>query len=212
MERSSINYVFIDFENVQEVDLAVPGDKPLSITLLVGEKQKTLKTDLVEQLLKRAAQVQMVRLGASGKNALDFALAYHLGRAVATDPTGFFHIVSKDKGFEPLIAHLKQQHIRVYRHDAFSAISSLTATKPTVVSPVSAPALSVVKDRVAEFIDNLKHHATNRPKRKTTLLAHLKSHFGGLLNDAELAGRFEEVRKRTGLTIDAKGAVTYPTF
>ena len=215
MERSATNHVFIDFENVQAVDLASPIDKPLSLVLLVGEKQKTLKIDLVEHLLRRAAHVQLVRLGASGKNALDFALAYHLGRAVAADPTGFFHVISRDKGFDPLIAHLKQQHTRVFRHDTFSALHTLSA-KPTPPAPtpalIAAPPIAAIKDRVSEFIDNLKRNAANRPKRKTTLLAHLNSHFGGALNASELDSKFELVRKITGLEIDAKGAVTYPVF
>ncbi|ATC63077.1 hypothetical protein CMV30_03400 [Nibricoccus aquaticus] len=65
---------------------------------------------------------------------------------------------------------------------------------------------------MAEFIDNLKRNASNRPKRKATLLSHLKSHLGGTLSESELASKFELLRTRTGLVIDAKGAVTYPVF
>lgn len=210
MERSAINHVLIDFENVQDVDLLASIDKPLSLILLVGARQKSLKTELVEQLLRRAAHVQLIQLAASGKNALDFALAYHLGRATAADPTGFFHIVSKDQGFDPLVAQLKQQHLRVSRHDSFAALHALLTKTPPPAAPAAAPLAPVAKDRVAEFIDNLKRNAANRPKRKATLLSHLNSHFGGTLTPPELEAKFTQVQGRLGLVIGDKGAVTYP--
>ena len=42
-----------------------------------------------------------VRLEASGSNALDFHIAYYLGNLVISDPTAYFHIISKDTGFDP---------------------------------------------------------------------------------------------------------------
>ena len=56
--------------------------------------------------------------------ALDFALAYYVGRAVMSDPTGHFHIVSKDTGFDPLIEHLRSRHIHAYRHNSFTTLAS----------------------------------------------------------------------------------------
>ena len=47
---------------------------------------------------------------------MDFALAYHLGRTVLADPTGHFHIVSKDAGFDPLIEHLRERNVQIERH------------------------------------------------------------------------------------------------
>jgi hypothetical protein len=75
--------------------------------------------------------VQLVRLTTSGKNALDFALAYYLGRAVMSNPPGHFHIVSGDTGFDPLIEHLRSRHIRADRHD-----DCVPLTTP---APASAP-------------------------------------------------------------------------
>src|SRR5258706_7373163 len=105
-----VNHVFVDFENVHEIDLAIIGAKAVSFTLLLGSRQTKLDVSIVEKLLEHAASVQLVRLTSTGKNALDFTLAYYVGRAVAADPTGFFHIVSKDAGYDPLIEHLRSQH------------------------------------------------------------------------------------------------------
>jgi hypothetical protein len=111
-----MNHVFVDFENVHQVDLSLIGAKAVSFTLMVGAKQTKLDSDLVERLLAHSATVQLVKLKGSGKNALDFALAYYLGRAALADPTGYFHVVSKDGGFDPLLEHLRDRHIHVYRH------------------------------------------------------------------------------------------------
>jgi len=42
-------------------------------------------------------------------------LAYYVGRAAVNDPHGFFHIISKDAGYDPLIEHLRSRHVRAYR-------------------------------------------------------------------------------------------------
>jgi hypothetical protein len=96
-----MNHVFVDFENVHEVDPALIGAKSVSLTFLLGARQTKLDAALVEKLMEHAASVQRVRLTTSGRNALDFALAYYVGRAVMTDPTSHFHIVSGDTGFAP---------------------------------------------------------------------------------------------------------------
>jgi hypothetical protein len=76
-----VNHVFVDFENVHEVDLEVVGRKSVHVTLLLGPRQTRLDVALVEKLLEHASTVQLVRLTSDGRNALDFALAYYVGRA-----------------------------------------------------------------------------------------------------------------------------------
>src|SRR5438477_9405351 len=134
-----VNHVFVDFENVHEIDLAVIGSKAVSFTLLVGPRQPKLDVSLVEKLFEHAVAVQLVRLTSAGKNALDFTLAYYVGRAVAADPTGFFHIVSKDAGYDPLIEHLRSKHIRARRHDDFTTLTFSWPAKPP--TPTSRPAV-----------------------------------------------------------------------
>ena len=118
-----MNHVFVDYENVHEIDLAVIGRKCVTFTLLLGAKQSKLDVSLVEKMIGNAASVHLLRLSSSGKNALDFALAFYLGKAATIDPTGCFHIVSKDTGFDPLIEHLRSRHINVRRYDDFSTLT-----------------------------------------------------------------------------------------
>ncbi len=52
-----------------------------------------------------------IEMAGTGHNALDFHIAYYIGHIAAVDKDAYFHIVSNDTGFDPLIAHLKQEHI-----------------------------------------------------------------------------------------------------
>jgi hypothetical protein len=118
-----MNHVFVDFENVHQVDLTLIGAKSVSFTLMVGAKQTKLDSDLLEKLMAHSSSVKLVKLKSSGKNALDFALAYYLGRAALADPTGYFHVISKDGGFDPLVEHLRARHVHVYRHASCSDLT-----------------------------------------------------------------------------------------
>jgi hypothetical protein len=195
-----INHVFVDFENVHEIDLEVVGRKSVQFTLLLGPRQTRLDVNLVEKLLAHAQTVQLVRLTADGKNALDFALAYYMGRAVVADPTGFFHIVSKDTGFDPLVAHLRSKHIRAHRHPDFTTLTLAGTSKPKLPLPAAL---------VDRALEHLRRSSTARPKRKKTLISHLLALTGNHATQAEVLDVIEDLRQAGHLAIDEKDAVTY---
>jgi hypothetical protein len=178
-----MNHVFVDYENVHEVDPALIGARSVSLTLLLGARQTKLDAALVEKLMENAASVQLVRLTTSGRNALDFTLAYYVGRAVMADPTGHFHIVSGDTGFDPLIEHLRSRHIHAHRHDDFTPLTTTPPTSaPTPAKPPSAPP----EDLLARASEHLRKLVTNRPKRRKTLISHLRARFDKTATDAAM--------------------------
>lgn len=205
-----MNYVFVDFENGQEIDLPPDRELPMALVLLVGEKQRNLKTDLVEQLLARSAHVQLVRMTVSGRNALDLTLACHLGRVMAVNPSGYFHIISKDKDFDALVSHLKGQGHRIARHDTFAQLPFLRSAMPVSKAPPE-PSIAPMRNKIEEFVASLQRNSANRPKKSKTLHTHLKSHLGGILSDDEVAARLSAITRAHGIVIDGKGAVTYPS-
>src|SRR5947209_8474931 len=75
------NYIFIDFENVQETELDRIAGKPVKVVLVLGERNTNLPVVLVSKLLKYAGQVALVQTGRGGRNALDLILAQHIGEA-----------------------------------------------------------------------------------------------------------------------------------
>ncbi len=212
-----LNHVFVDYENVQTLDLSVIGTKGVTFTLLLGPQKKKLEVELVEQLILHAASVEFVRLTSSGRDALDFTLAYYVGRAVASDPGGYFHIVSKDTGYDPLVEHLRSRHIRARRHVDFSQLNFSGVPKPVIAAaelavrsvPVPRSKVSEVNGPLARVREHLCAHGTNRPKRRKTLIRHLSALLGKHPPAMGIESLIDELIAADDIRIDAKGAVTY---
>ena len=196
-----MHHVFVDFENVQTIELASLGKKNAQVILLLGGKQKQLPVALVQQLLKHPARIRIIEMDRSGKNALDFVLAYYVGQAVAGDPGGSFHVVSGDKDFDPLIAHLRSNHILAYRQENLSLTPISTEEKRGLPEDPEG--------RITFVIDWLKKIASSRPKRKVTLLAHINNFCSKKLTEAEQANIADELVRRGVIDIDPKGIVSY---
>jgi hypothetical protein len=214
-----VNHVFVDYENVHAVDPTIIGSKTVHVTLLLGAKKTKLDATVVEKLMQHAATVEMIRLTSSGRNALDFTLAYYLGRAVLADPCGHFHIVSKDKGYDALIEHLRGKHIFARRHEDFTTLTSSATAKPSAAtssvatlaakaSPKPKPpaSLEALETRVLE---HFRKPTTNRPRTKNKLTSHLISHLGKKVTEAEVLQLIEMLSQAGHLVIGDKGKVTY---
>jgi hypothetical protein len=231
-----MNHVFVDFENVHQVDLSLIGAKSVSFTLMVGAKQTKLDSDLVEKLMAHSSSVQLVKLKSLGKNALDFALAYYLGRAALADPTAYFHIVSKDGGFDPLIEHLRARHIHVQRH---VSCAELTFSWPGKKTPVSEPTVekTVVKKvaakkvatktaakkvakKVADKIEpevawmervlkDVKEHPKAQPKKRKALIAKIANLINKAVDGAEVQSVIARMVKAGKLEFDEKDVPEY---
>jgi hypothetical protein len=195
-----INHVFVDFENVHTIDLSVIGSKSVRFTLMLGAKQKRLDVELVEKLMEHAESVQLVRLTASGKNALDFALAYYVGRATMADPAAYIHIISKDQGFDPLIQHLRSRQIHAHRHDDFSSLTFSGTNKKTATPS---------KEEMDRVLTYLRKNTTNRPKRLKTLESHLLAFSGKNATEEDVARIIAKLKKAGHISLDEKNAVTY---
>src|SRR3954451_24390709 len=151
------NYIFVDFENIHEVDLDLVAEKPVVVILVLGERHKNLPVDLVKKFLKYPAQVRLVETGRSGRNALDFVLSYRIGVESVANPKGFFHVVSRDTGFDALIHHLKANHLLAARHESFAkALGESDGNLPPT------------DQRINLVIERLTKNKKNRPKREKT--------------------------------------------
>lgn len=210
METAAAHFVFVDFENVPTVDLESIGDKPVMVMLLIGKNQKKLDLALVHQILRHPAKVRLIEVGASGHNALDLTLAYYLGQAALHAPKAQFHVVSKDKDFDPLIAHLRRAHVQVTRHEKFAALPflpQLVSSHPPKSAVPSKGAAPV--DKFAKLIARLTNKSAPRPKKRAGLLAHINTAYGNKLSDAEQAAMAEDLITRGVITIDASDKVSY---
>jgi hypothetical protein len=223
-----VNHVFVDFENLKTIDGDTLGKKNFTFHLILGPTNKTLPVEAVARMMESAQTVTLIRSPKSGKNAADFVLAFYLGQAAAADPTGYFHILSADEGFDSLVELLRSRKMKVKRHGTWDELKALieprhaavqapAATPEKVVPPVpvAKPAPPVVAAKsalsagAAKLLEALTKSPKNRPKKQKTLVSHAKSSLGKSATDKQGEAVVEELRKAKKLTIDEKGAVTY---
>ncbi|MFA6135211.1 MAG: PIN domain-containing protein [Phycisphaerae bacterium] len=216
MTASITHFVFVDFENVPTVDLALITRQPVRVTLMLGKNQKKLAVALVREIQRLGDRLQLIEVGASGHNALDLTLAHYLGRTAQQFPEGQYFIVSKDKDFDPLVAHLKADGIRTSRHDAFTSLpflpqpKAVTPPKKAAAPKPVVPTKTVVpEDRMEKLIKRLKDNSAPRPKRKASLLARIGTDFGNKLDESGRNQKLEELVRRGVVIIEDKDKVRY---
>ena len=100
------NFVLVDFENVQPKDIALLKGGPFGIKVFVGGRQGSVPLEMARTLQSFGPDAEYLQIEGSGHNALDFHIAYYIGRLAAEHPKSSFTIVSRDTGFDPLIKHL----------------------------------------------------------------------------------------------------------
>jgi hypothetical protein len=107
------NYVLIDYENVQVKSLDLLRDEHFRIYVFLGPSNTKLHKDLAVAMQKfgeRAEYVELDRQECAGLHP-----AYFLGALATTDPAGYFHLISKDTGFDPLVQYLASKEILASR-------------------------------------------------------------------------------------------------
>jgi len=123
-----MEYLFVDLENVAPETFAeVPENT--RVYVFSGEKQTRIDTGLAESMLERLGSAKLIRIKGEGKNALDFHIAFYLGKLSESNPGSSFTILSKDKGFDPLVAYMNSKQIECGRIESISEI--VFAKNPT---------------------------------------------------------------------------------
>jgi len=185
------NYVLIDYENVQPTDLAVLDQEHFKIMLFVGANQTKIGFEIVSVLQQMGSRAEYVKISGNGSNALDFHIAFYIGQLATIDPTAYFHIISKDTGFDPLIQHLKCKKI-------FACRSPEIADMP-IVRVAHASTLS---DKLAVIIADLQKRETGKPRTVKTLSNTINSIFQKQLPEEEVSLLIRELEKKGVFTIN----------
>ncbi|HEX8653177.1 MAG TPA: PIN domain-containing protein [Pyrinomonadaceae bacterium] len=191
------NYILIDYESVQPDDIAALQHEHVRVIVFVGPHQTKIAFEKAAALQQMGANAEYVRLSGSGSNALDFHLAYYLGLLAAKEPAAFFHIISKDTGFDPLVKHLKERKLRVCR---VQTIGEIPILKP-IDSKTSA-------DRVALIVADLRKRGASRPRTVATLSSTISATFKKQLTAHEVSSLVSELKKKGLVKVD-KTKVTY---
>ena len=194
------HYILIDYENVQTKSLSVLQGAPnqeFVITVFVGANQSKIPIELVSSMQRFGDKAEYVQITGSGRNALDFHIAYYLGALTERDPKGIFHVISKDTGYDQLIKHLKTGKIDAARQrDLFDI--------PWLSSSNKKPA----NEQITAIVKNLSARGNSRPRKVKTLKNSINSLFGNKLEAERIDGLVEDLKQQKYIVIKQEN-VTY---
>jgi len=186
--------LLVDFENVHQVDLA-HLDEHFNVIIFVGLVQKTIPIELVMSAQKLGSRVEWQRVEGNASNALDFYIACHLGRVLEKSPTQHCIVLSKDKGFDPLLRHLNKNGLKCKR------INSLLELEPE-----SSAAEEPNYKRMLELLS--KTEKKLRPRKRTTLSQHISAMFQKNISQAEV-DRIIDILFATKMISESNNTITY---
>jgi PIN domain len=184
--------LFVDYENIQNIDLSVIQKQDIDIKIFLGQSQNKIPIELVQATQQFGQRVEWIKIEVAGNNALDFHIAFYLGRLSRDIAGGSFLVLSKDKGFDPLIQHINKTQIHCQRienlielskakdaptsQDVDSKDQSIKNSSNTQKNQASKTENSQDVDSMAKIIKNLSNiNKSKRPKTKKAVRQHIKS-------------------------------------
>lgn len=196
-----MNYVLIDLENIQPEHLSVLAGQNFKVLVFVGQNQSKISFDLVSAVQHLGKNAEYIKIQGNGPNALDFHIAFYIGQFSTENSDSHFHIISKDKGFDPLIKHLESKKIRVHRHKAISEIPLPKPAKAKKASQGSKAASSAPQEeRLQKIVEFLTARGSAKPRKLKTLSNSINALFSKSLTENGLKVLIDELVKR-GLVI-----------
>lgn len=217
------NWILVDYENVQP-----PLDDLLRVLkckcsnsrvmMFIGATQKKLPTDMTASLQEFGERVKYVQISSTRKNALDFHIAFYIGRLSAQHPDARFVIVSRDTGFDPLIQYCKAEKIHVVRKENVSGQTTQPKTPPPKTELTKTQGrvkakkknAKTAKERANVYVEGRLDliKKTARPRKATTLAADIRAYFGVSEEEAEKV--VDELKQDGRVNVDDNGHVRYP--
>ena len=187
------NYILVDYENVQPRSWDLLNGLPFKLYLFVGEKQTRVPIELAASLQALGERAEYIRMDGNGPNALDFHIAWYLGKLAEQDPDGYFHIISRDTGFDPLVRHMRGRKLMVSR----------------VKDLIELPLLRISNaksqhEKVDLMVKYLEGRGLARPRRVKTLRNTINAHFQKTLEEDELDELVAELVRRKVVLVDGE--------
>lgn len=191
-----INYVLIDFENVVPGNLAGLEAEHFRVLVFMGANQTRISSEIAIAMQNLGDRGSYVKCAGNGKNALDFHIAWHLGKLAVEEPAAYFHIISKDTGFDPLLAHLKERKIQAKR---WAAVSEIPALQPVQLMPL--------QEKADLVIAHLRK--ASKPRTLKTLTSSVHAILGKQLTDHQVEAVISRLQSEGFVTLKEGNKVEY---
>jgi len=163
-----MKWAFVDYENTGSLEGLKSSDYE-RIFVFCGPKNRSMKFGSIPS--NGFCRIELLSIGTSGPNNLDFHLAFHLGRFHESAPKDVeFHIISSDNGFNGLVNHLKKMGRNCTR----------LAIHPHLPEPAQRQDLSATAELIVAHLKDID--GRTRPRTKPKLLNWIKAHCNSLQN------------------------------
>jgi len=206
------NFVLVDFENVQPKNVGLLNGRSFKIKVFAGASQSKVPLELARALQALGSDAEYIQIDGNGKNALDFHISYYIGRLAAETPGANFYVISKDKGFDPLIKHVKAQGISCQRSSSIADIPGIKISSSKsgsdTVDTIKISDSRSIPEKVDAVVNNLTKRKGGKPRTLKTLRGTINALFKNGLADAELEEVIEQLTKRGTIKV-ADGKVQY---
>ena len=194
-----MNYVLVDYENVQVKSIAFLKGENFQVRVFLGPNNTKLPVELVLAMQELGERAEYIVLETSGRNALDFHIAYYLGALASVEPSGFFHIISKDTGFDPLIQHLKSKKIFAARSASIeempcfkTSLSAIPQPKITTEQKLNTVQTKPTKEELIKVaVDDLIKRKASKPRTPKTLWSTIHARCGKDIPSSDIDAVYE---------------------
>ena len=141
-----LTYILVDFENVQPqvADLGLLRGDSFRVLIFHGAHQNKFDVGMYKALQPLGGHVQLIQSDRQGPDVLDFHISLYLGRLLQKhlDEEGGtaarFFVISKDRGFDSLLVHVRSLGFEAHR------VATIRAALSTLVTSSTSPARPVV--------------------------------------------------------------------
>jgi len=165
------DYYFIDYENLHQISLKEIDAIHTKIYILVGDKQNRIPFELVSEAQKFGVNLEWIKIDGVSRNNLDFHICFLMGAVHNETPQSIrFFLISKDKGFDPIVRYINKKGRKCFR------IDQLTYEGEKANYNISNGNIPNTSESVELMIDNLKKiRPVKRPRKVKTLKNYIKA-------------------------------------
>ena len=169
------------------------------VFVFVGANQTKIPIELATSMQSLGHNAEYIVISGTGKNALDFHITFYLGKIYEKDSEGYFHIITRDTGFDILIKHLKEKKVLINRYDDISKIPALKQSNCETLP---------MNKKIDLVVDYLIKRGNAKPRKIETLANTINSICARSLNSNQLDSIIKTMAKEKLIVIDGT-KITY---
>lgn len=195
-------WAFVDYENVGSLE-SLDLEKYQRLIVFCGPRHR--KLNLGEIPTSSFCHLELIRMASTGNNNLDFHLAFYLGlHHLKAGKEVEFEVISNDKGFDGVIAHLTEMGRGCLRVSsvkkkvtkkvvAKKTVAKKAATKKVAKKAVKKTAKKAVKKVTKKTAKKVAAKKTSKKLAKTTVKKAAKKSGKKILLDEVVLKKLKEI-------------------